>query len=530
MVLLAGTGYWWYASTVQLRSEALFCVIFTAALLIAADVWKCTNLWLRLPFLALLCAAMVCVRYAGLPAGFVVAGVAMSGVRRSSAGRHSLAVLLIAGSTVGAYVGIRYIIEHVLPQSTALRAKDPSTGAVDPVAVDPLEKKLDSYPAEGEPGKPTLPATMIPKNALLKFAVQGLFAGQWTCAVLWMPSHIAVSNFAMAMVVNAFGWYLLVIYFIYAGRMSKVRNFVLIGTGLYCAAIICRWGVVNPRYLMPVAPLILLGVWMGFHTIATGARRPGVRKFFSLGVPLLVGTVALSNLALFAVDAYIARSGRFYKKYYAGELNELVGAAHYLREVGVKDGEVAVNAQIINLNRARPNGFGMRGLVMLLDKGITAVPTRVEGGNKLQPGHMHNVKPVKKGKGKPKAVAAATVIYQPLLLADLSPTGPTTAPSTQPTTQPTLRAELKQLVNEIGPGEPGNPALVRYAELKNIRYYLYRPPVTRAWHFKFNFLQKDKGKKPVQDRKWELYEFKDGKMVRIPIPDPGTWPRRVPGL
>lgn len=538
MVLLAGTGYWWYASTVQLRSEALFCLIFTAAVLVAADVWKCTHLWLRLPFLALLCAAMVCVRYAGLPAAFVVAGVALTGVRANTAGRHLLAVLLIAGSTVGAYLGIRYVIEHVLPQEVVSKPNPAGGGGGGggPAITGPAGTKLDVYKPDDEGGTPSLPATMIPKNAVGKFAVQGLLAGQWTAGVLWMPSHVAVSNRALAMVVNVFGWYLLVVYFIYAGRMAKVKNFILLGAALYCAAIICRWGVVNPRYLMPVAPLILLGVWMGFHTIATNAKRPGVRRFFSLGVPLLVGTVALSNLALFAVDAYIARSGQFYKKYYAGELNELVGAAHYLREAGVKDGEVAVNAQIINLNRARPNGFGMRGLVMLMDKGITAVPTRVEGGNKVQPGHMQKPKPTKKGKGKPKAVAAV----MPLLASDMgvrTPAAaatarrPTTGPTSQPTTQPlSRRAEIKQLVEKIGAGEPGNEALIKYAEMMNIRYYVYRPPVTRAWHFKPAFLQKDKKGQRQAERKWELYEFRGGKMVRIPIPDPGTWPRRVPGL
>lgn len=483
IMLLSGMLFWWYCSTVQLRSEALFSLCFAAALLLAWQVAEGRAQSWRIALLVLACAAMVLVRYAGLLGWAVVGAVVVSGQLRPALNRQWISLALTLAVTVALFFSTRHILTKVLPPQVV--APPPTTAPA--AAADAAPRgPLDAWSPEMSEEPRVL--GLMPGKGLADYAQQVLSAGQWLTGLLWMPSHVAVSSKALGALVGLFGWFLLLVLAVYLLTQACQRQWALIGVAIYSGLIILRWRGSNPRYLMPVAPLLLLGLWMGFEHLANTLRRPALARLFRLGVPLLLSSVGLCNLGLYAVDAFIARSPDFYHRYYAGEVEDLVGAAKYLHTQNVADGQIAVNAQYINLNRTRPNGFGMRGLVMLMDKGIRVIPNSTSFGQnkKLAPERL------KANKRKANRV----------------------------------------LIDGIGSGEP-NANLIKYALKNGIRYYVYRPPISpwRAWHFRVGFLQQRLTGKPVQENPgWILYDLKDAKATEINLPTATDWPTRVPGM
>lgn len=482
-VLLSGFVYSWYTSSIQLRSEAFFCLVLCGAILTALAISEGKAQAWRITLLILLSILAVNIRYAGIAGLAIIAGALLSGQRRLAFSRQLVALMLTIGLTAGSFAYTRYILEHVLPPKSA-------GGEV---------RAHDDYDQREE--KPAMVA-IVGHGGPLVYIVQALFAGQWTADVLWMPFHIGVTSVPIALAVNAFGWFLLVVYFAYAWRLARSFQFLLLGAALYSGAIIARWSVVNPRYLVPVAPLILLGVWMGFEHLGQTLRRPAAARLFRFGAGMFVATLVLCNGLLFVIDVAVARSPRLYEWYNAGEVSQLLETARAINALNPKDGEVAVNGQIINLNRARPNGFAMRGLVMLTDRGINVI------FNKVDP---HKLGPKGPRKKTPKASATKN-----------------------PASASMNHGAARLIADEIGEGNPRSPALVKYASAHGIVYYAYKPPgsLWHAWHFKMTWLQRKLTKKaPPARAAWELYQLKNGKFEPLPIPPLNeSWPRRVPGL
>jgi hypothetical protein len=478
-VLLCGMLFPWYSATTQLRSEALFCALLAGATLVGHQIGEGRAQWWRIALLCLLSMAMVGTRYAGLPAFAIVAAAVLWNQRRLEFNRQWLAAAIALVLTAATFVGVREGLKR-LPNP------QPEIPWVGP---------------GGEGGESVLeqdgPIAVVGRLGPLSYLLQFLRAGQWTAGLLWMPLHVAVSNVHLGLLVNLFGWTLLAAYG--AGLLAGVRRrqWLLSGTALYCAAVITRWGVVNPRYLMPVAPLILVGIWQGLAIAAATAGRPRLASLLRLAAPTFLTSLALCNLGLWSVDAWIARSGRFYHYYMAGELEELVSAARFLRTVPLRHGEVGVSERFFNLNRSRPNGFAMRGLVMLIGRDVRPVPNRYGD------------------EGQRRAGTARRAAAPP------------------PGSSGAQRRKYSELARLITTGE-ADEHLVNFAQFMQIRYYLYRPPASpwRAWHFRLPWLQRlVTGQTDIPESPgWELYEIRDGRAIRIDLPPADRWPTHVPGM
>src|SRR5258706_11009631 len=124
-----------------------------------------------------------------------------------------------------------------------------------------------------------------------------------------------------------------------------------------------RVRVANPRYLVPVAPLLVMGVIRGLEYLRSTQSPWKSLWRFSLAAFLV--SIVLVNGVLWGIDVYINHSKNFYARYRAGEMEKLVASAEYMRERGVKDGEISVNVFYVNLGRQRQNGEGVRTLIWL---------------------------------------------------------------------------------------------------------------------------------------------------------------------
>src|SRR5437764_9289781 len=79
--VLSGILFFTYTSSIQLRTEGLFCLVFAPAVLVGMQIGEGKSLGWRLPALLVLCIMMVMVRWAGLAAWVVVAAAIVSGKR-----------------------------------------------------------------------------------------------------------------------------------------------------------------------------------------------------------------------------------------------------------------------------------------------------------------------------------------------------------------------------------------------------------------------------------------------------------------
>ena len=485
IVLLSGMLYWGYCSTVQLRTEALFCVIFSPVVLLALQVAEGRNIWWRIVLILLGCAAMVFVRFAGLTAIAVVIAALLT--RLTQTRRVSLIVAVAAiAITAVSFQATRKLITDILPRYIVPRAH---MGQAIPgiTALDAFDRDEGSAPVM---------TSLLGTGKITVYIGRTASAGQWLAGYLWMPLHAADSNPRAAVAVDLFGWILIGIILAGTWQCGKQGYLLPLGAVLYCSTIIARWTTVNPRYLMPVAPLLLLAFWLAMDHFRAMAKSPSTQKLILAAARVWIASLILANGALYAVDVFVARSARFYYYYNAGELQQLVSVSKYLLDHKIADGEAATNLFIVStINKTRANGYAHRGLVLLTDRGINVVPNIVDA-----PGTI-----AKKTKASRRAA---------------------TRPSTNP-----ADIELEKVIAAIRDGRPDNPAVARFCQLREIRYYVYRPPGSHAWHFRKNQLPSwlvGKSKTHKDEPDWELFELIDGKLQKVAFPLLESWPRGVP--
>ncbi len=488
VVLLSGILYWWYCSTVQLRTEALFCVIFAPVVLLALQVAEGRTAWWRIGLLLLGCTAMILVRFAGLTAVAVVVAALLT--RLTQTRRTSLIVAVAVVVVTGAsFLGARKLITDILPRYIVPRAH---MGAAIPGV-----QALDAF--DHDDSAPPVMTSVLGGGKIMGYVARAASGGQWLAGYLWMPLHAADSNARAAMVVNLFGWALIGVVMAGTWQCGKQGFLLPLGAVIYCASIIGRWASVNPRYLMPVTPLLLLAFWLAMDHARTKLKSPAMRKLNLAAVRIWIASLILTNGALYAVDVFIARSTRFYYYYNGGELQQLASVSKYLLDHKIADGDVATNYFVVStINKVRPNGYAHRGLVLLTDRGINVVPNNLDAGEDSGS---------KKRSKAPKRVAR-----------------PATVPGS---------AELTKAIAGIHDGHPDNPAVARFCQLCGIRYYVYRPPGAHAWHFRKSQLPSfliGKNKAPKVTPDWELFELIDGKLQRVTFPLLDSWPRGVPGV
>jgi len=128
------------------------------------------------------------------------------------------------------------------------------------------------------------------------------------------------------------------------------------------------------EYLLPLA--FLSGAAGGF-AIAFGTRSGAALPWGGVlkgCVIAFVGGTLVCNLALYGVEVSVEQSRDFYAAYEAGLDQNLIAAAKYLSDRGVKDNQIAVSSRYQNLGRTRSSPFGLRATTLLTGRAVVAVP------------------------------------------------------------------------------------------------------------------------------------------------------------
>lgn len=375
IVLLSGMIFFWYTAATELRTEPLFSLAMSGALLLALQSSERGGCWWRMAAAALLCGVMVATRWAGVAAWLPVAAALLGGQRLwpRPANRSWAGAALVAVVAVGSFYGIRWALtadQMTREEYKQLVAQGGATNGSAFYGGGGLAEDLDAPPIV------TMQA-VIPNEGPAATLRRVLDGGKWLSSFLFMPAYLGVTSPTFSMVTNPVGWVLIFFCVVVLWTEGKARRWMWIGVMLYCGFLVARWKVANPRYLVPVGPLLVLGCWLGMRRLAEQSRTDRWAMIWRGCAAVFLAALGLSNGALWAVDVFIARSGDFYGYYQAGEMDKLIAAAKYLNDRGLKDGEVAVSVHYVNLGRVRPNGAGLRSLHVLTDRGIRSVPRKI---------------------------------------------------------------------------------------------------------------------------------------------------------
>lgn len=499
----------WYTAAIQLRSEALFCLLFSSALLISFQITEMKPLHWRLALLCLLCAAMVTVRWAGLVNWILVGAILLHGEFWPRLNRR-WASMILTGAVVGlTFFGLRHYQAKIFPSqlveqyerdvvqiadietTDALDAADAQSSAAEIMDAEiadsdvedvqstlqplNLETEVDIDPESSsedvdlEPRVPAPPKAQKMEGLLTRASgapalvpSRALEMGLWWASLFWKPTYLAITVPLVSITANLFGWVLIALYTWTAIVEARQRRWILLAALLLSLALVVRWPNLRPMYLMPMAPVLLYGIWRGVERLSKRLHRGLLRTALAGTFWAAVASMVLVNVSLFAVDAWVAHSPDYYGRYFAGRAKDLLRVVDYLQDAKVKDREVGINPRYQNLNRFVPNGFALRNLNLLVDRTILEVPARI--GNRV-----------------PDQLVFST------------------------------------------------------ARKMGLRYYIWRPPVSpwQLWHFHATAIQKRMtGVDEVKvNPTWVLYKITEDNVYRIPLPEPSQdLPRGVSGM
>jgi hypothetical protein len=198
--------------------------------------------------------------------------------------------------------------------------------------------------------------------------------GTWFSYLLWQPFRLASGIRAVWWPAMLIGWVVIgVIGFAIWPHLRSMR-WLLPGTFAYIFALCILWPQANARYLVPVAPLIVLMVLLGLQTLSSASGKPWQIRASAILAYVGVGSVVICNLALWGIDLWVMRSSHFYDRYEAGVYKPLLAAAQYLSDHKVGNWQTCVNPEYINYNKRKMSPTGLRILTMLTGKSVLQLP------------------------------------------------------------------------------------------------------------------------------------------------------------
>lgn len=475
-----------YSLTFWLHSEPLFCALAWGAALLAVRVAEDRRRTWELLGVIVLCGAMASVRWtSGLQWGIVAAILAggwrltRGGAMDDRAARNGRLVLG-AGLSGAATLLIFIVLFLILP-----RIADGSLPIAEIQEIPPTSQ--DSEDATPDLVDNTIFQNLSPWEERL---VRLLASGHWLAWTLWYPARFAGGHSQLAWTSLAPGWIALALLALSAWRAIVRRGQIAewpLGRFLwpalpgYLFLLVLIWPLPNARYLVPIAPVVVMSVLWGSHGVGEMVKRP------RLGASLrgtFIASLLIANGAMLAIDIRIQRSGDarfggsaadYYANYEAGLHSSLLKAIDYLRARGIDDGDLAVSERYSNLNRMRFSKAGPRNVVMLIDRQVVAPP----------------------------------IFYS-------------FVPSQIP--------EKLFIAGRVYPG-----GFREWAARNDVKFYLYQQPTEpwRLWHFRVHAdLQSRLSGAPPPEPAfgWLLFSEEDGFEKPVELPEEFDAPRRIPGL
>ena len=550
VVVLVGLLGWVYPLTMWMHTEAPFLLLTSAATLLAVRIGEGRGRWGHVAGLVALSFLMVFTRWPGLFYWPVLAALAVGPHWRPAVGRRWAAVGLTFVVMAGGFWGVR---EGMLRYAAGSMTVDPDTGVIttdsgtvlDPEDQNSETKIIDVVTNAG--GKIPLP---------LQYCQRFISAGEWVSDLMWPPLRFGAAVRAVGLFSGALGW--ATIGLLVAALCAGWRRGELLWAAVaaYCGTVVMVWPNPNARYLVPVAPFLLLGVILGCRAAGRWvASNPPGR--WAAGFLALAGAYCIVLIA-----AWAALRWPLLPIYFTPIVPLLLFAG--LLAIGKRPKPNAENRLAAPLagrdsSDTRPaSGAAKRGVdslgarlavglfvgtVLLNNAALWAVDVAVVhssdyygtywGG--LHASLVSACRYLQEHEPDDGAIAVSER-YQNLGHSTYEPFGPRAA------TMLTDRV-LRRMPHSLN--RPPNAKVLNWVRGKHVDYYLFqdRADPWVVWHFRLPAWLQSKLAGPHKDPAaapdeptggWILYELvqHDGRRTLEPVDVPPVhgWPTRVPGL
>lgn len=384
-VLLSGLLHPLYPLTYWTHSEALFCLLAWATMLLAFRIAEGKGGWGAIAAMLLLASSSAFVRWTGLIQVILVAAVLLGHGRwRRVAGwrpkiASALSVLVVFTTFLATYQVLKLTPDELSRARAVGGTMDRDEGGSEPQpATMPINAEATSVRVVDTQGSGT-------RSLGSEYANRLGNAGKWYAWLFWYPFRFGQSVKPVSHLGLALGWVCILLLCITLLVRARRGEWLWIGLALYTGALTLNWPNPNARYFVPVAPLLVVGVLIALQSLHEASRvRAGRVVAWAAGV-VFVGSVAACNLVLAGIDVSIMRSPEFYRYYEAGVHQSLIEACRYLGQLDPppKNGEIGVSERYVNLGRARFSKAGLRSVVLLTNRLVRPVPpslSRPPGG------------------------------------------------------------------------------------------------------------------------------------------------------
>lgn len=383
VIVLTGVISHVYSLTFWLHSDALFCLVSSASFLVAFQISEGREQAWRGILLVVLCGVAVLVRWAGLLNWLVIAAILLRGEWRPQ-----LNDFWYRAASTGLVTLLTFLtLRAALTVSPDVQRKIREFGGTGEEAATPaVVEKADRNLAE------TYSLFNPAAGGVMGYVARAVSWGNWYSYLLWQPLRLGRSNTLVNLVSLIAGWAVLAPLLLQTWQEARRREWIWLAVVIYSFALAMNWPNPNARYLVPVAPLIVLAVFKATDALRQQWAEPAIARTFNVVQGYFVAAVLLCNGALYACDAAVARSDDFYANYEAGLNRDLIQAAHWLKEHPPRDGAmIAVCERYENLGRIRVSRLGLRATTMLTGQPIVSVPMRyLRGGDPRGNRHFLN--------------------------------------------------------------------------------------------------------------------------------------------
>jgi hypothetical protein len=355
-----------YQASYWLVSESSFCLASSSALLLAMQIAEGRRHVWRIALLLGLCAAAIVIRWAGMLGVLLVVAALLEGQLKPRLTRPWVTAVLVVLIGFATFIGLRKALRGT-PEQTAAAA-DMVTGTGEDMGAAPGAESAP--PITGAANQSAKAYHLFPSGS---YADRFLNWGRWFSYLYWQPFRAAGASTLILATATVTGWLVIAALGVLVVAAARRRQWIWPAIGLYTLALALGWTNVNARYFVPIAFLLTLAMFLASdELIVLGANHPYWRRAIVAAFVLFVGSVALCNGALYAVEMSIARSERFYARYEDGLNVSLIAACQWLNALPTPpaDDEIAVSQRYTNLNRSKASPFGLRATVLLTGKEI----------------------------------------------------------------------------------------------------------------------------------------------------------------
>ncbi|MFP4029304.1 MAG: hypothetical protein ACLFWL_16065 [Candidatus Brocadiia bacterium] len=352
-LLLTNILWWWYRPSYVLLSESLFLALFVIALLAADKVREDKS---PVAFLALvvLGGMFPVIRWAGIVAVPLVCVVLISGEIKPRLKTNWICAVAACVIACGSFL----LVNNYLG-SRSKSAESVQTESAESVQTDGREIGRRA------------PAISLLLNKAKKLTRLSR-SGEWISGLFWPPLILGedfslVGTLEVRDLSNAGGLILWAFVLILVVRKTREKHWIWLGAILYNCVFVLIWHPL-PRYLLPVAPLLIYALFTGLsYAMSYVDRKLTLKnsKLLDLPLYLLLGAIVLPNLAILSVVVGVQRSQDYYGTYMAGRCEELIASGDYLRNHAPPNSKVGINPRYVNFGQNKSNTFGKAAVVML---------------------------------------------------------------------------------------------------------------------------------------------------------------------